>query len=283
MELAQPETPAAASSSVLATPLKRKASYTDQITVSFVQALVSGLGDCSSDLTVSELDVVGVSCVQVQSRRAVQATVAHTPVPLSRLVVKPNLEFSFEVLFGGHVETGVCRSPTLQDLVPYLNRMLSHQQSGFTYCPGVVDYETRFGAKIRFQPTKLRRWSHPFVRTDAAGCKVLFKVGRSTPMEQRVCETLLCQQCKRFEKELNSLKDTAEARTEDQRKQRTSPSSNIPVKFLSPKSHTARLGNTRVERRQLKRDLAKYEHLSLFLSTLSRLHLRSIAWTLPRQ
>ena len=64
-------------------------------------------------------------------------------------------------------------------------------------------------------------------------------------MENRVLESVVCPDCNHFEKELNSMKKTALARSPDVHLQRSATSSNTPLKYLSPKSKSVRLSNGR--------------------------------------
>lgn len=229
------------------------------VTRELVAEFVASLGSSFSELKISTLSE---SVVEIVSSRAVECSANKLPVPLSRIAVKRDGHFAFEVLYGGFSEYGQCVE-NLLELKPFLERMV---HGPWKYCPGVLDYENRFESVIRFRPAKLRLWNLPFLRVDSRDCKVLFRLARSVPQETKLLDTVLCPECKRFEKELVTLKERAAGRTPEEKKKRVSVSSNTPLQFLSPNSRNVRITSSRVERRQLNRDLSKYEHLSVSLS-----------------
>ena len=232
-----------------------------------IREFITDLGELFLELNVGTLKLPDATVVtEVRSHRAVRLSPESAPVPLSRLIVDEDGAFTFEVLCGGLIESGTCTWTDLQILKPYLNRMLSHEKSNFKFCPGILSFDEQFGDKIRFPPSKLRRWGFPSKRCDSTTCKVLFELGRSARMESRVLESVVCPDCKRFEKELNSLKKTAMERSPADNLQRTAASFNTPLKYLSPSSRSAHLSSSREKRWNLTRSLAKYEHLAITLS-----------------
>eukprot|EP00117_Sycon_ciliatum_P020446 scpid96437/ scgid18215/ len=97
--------------------------------------------------------------------------------------------------------------------------MLVHDKSSYKFCPGILSYDESFADHVRFVPHKLHRCGFPSKQCNSMTCKVLFQLGRTAPMENRVLESVTCTECKRFEKELNALKKTTMDRSAAQQQQ----------------------------------------------------------------
>ena len=179
------------------------------------------------------------------------------PIKPARMVFHEDGRYTVEVLLAV-VCTGSWKEslPPHTDICSGLDSFLAH--SGYVICPGIVKYESEFEELIRFQSKNLRIWTHPLTRHDSASCLLWFK-----PTNTRIsAENPLfnvCPSCKSLHSQLNAIKRRAIDHSPGHKEKWTNPSSNRPLKYLSPASQAQRLTKGGDERRRLRKTILKYE------------------------
>eukprot|EP00117_Sycon_ciliatum_P043966 scpid92374/ scgid2860/ len=181
-----------------------------QISTDLLRRYLVSRGQRFSSLECRSLSVIsGAEFTEIVSPTSVVLTSNGTPVRISRLVVKPDGDYSFECLFGGTAHNGNCFR-NLQLLDTHVEDMLP--ESGLKFCPGIEDQKTIFSS-VRFDSKQLRRWSFPFQRVDSNGCTIMHRVKRSA-IGETALPIVACTSCKRLRRQLLVLKSRAEERSE---------------------------------------------------------------------
>ena len=179
------------------------------------------------------------------------------PIKPARMVFNESGQYSVEVLLTA-VSTGSWKEsvPPHKDICSQLDSFLAH--SGYVICPGIVDYDSNFKEIIRFQSKNLRVWSHPVTRYDSATCLLWFK-----PSNVRATAASplfnVCSNCKALHSQLTAIKRRALDNSPGHKDKWTDPSSNRPLKYLSPASQAQRLAKGSDERRRMRKTILKYE------------------------
>ncbi|XP_065177045.1 uncharacterized protein LOC135806751 [Sycon ciliatum] len=233
------------------------------VSVDDIRQFLLDLGSSFSSLDCRVLEIVNSSStwIEIYCSKSVLLTCNGTPVNLNRLVVNPAGTFTFECLFGGRTEEGEC-ADDLDTLTPYLESMLP--SSDMKFCPGIADYGKQFES-VRFHTKNLRKWTFPFVRFDSEHCSVWHKAGRTLPLEEKNSPIVPCKACKALQHDLERLVKRATERNQDDKAARVSASSTVPLKYLSPHSHSVRARNKSEVQRITKRQLARLEQFDFEL------------------
>ena len=169
--------------------------------------------------------------------------------------------YSFQVLFVT-LKTGVWKdTPSQDDMNTCLDTLLSN--AGYLLCPGIENYESDFKPFIRFESKHLRCWNHPLKRYDSDSCLMWHK-----PLNEKktnVGMSGVCRNCKKLHHDLSVLKNRAESASPGHKDKWTDPSSNRPMKYLSPDSRAVRFGKMTKERTCLRKSLSKFESMDINL------------------
>ena len=122
--------------------------------------------------------------------------------------------------------------------------------SGYKLCPGTEYPGTECLEEIRFQTKYLWVWGLPFRCLDAQLC-TLWHVPNNVchPAGDKLWDT--CQPCQRLSHDINQLVERVHASSEGQKLARSSVQSNYPLKYLSPKSRSIRVGWITKEQKNL--------------------------------
>lgn len=95
------------------------------------------------------------------------------PLKPARVVFHPDGSYAFQVLLAT-VTTGMWKdSDDCSGITSLLDMLLAN--SGYVFCPGIVDYGTTFGDHVCFQWKNLRAWNIPHTRTDSTHCELWHK------------------------------------------------------------------------------------------------------------
>ena len=179
------------------------------------------------------------------------------PIKPARMVFNETGRYNVEVLLTA-VSTGSWKEsvPPHKEICSELDSFLAH--SGYVICPGIVNYDVEFKETIRFQSKNLRVWSHPVTRYDSATCLLWFK-----PSNVRIPAVSplfnVCPNCKALHTQLAAIKQRAIDNSPGHKDKWTDPSSNRPLKYLSPASQAQRVAKGGDERRRLRKTILKYE------------------------
>ena len=175
----------------------------------------------------------------------------------ARMVFNDSGQYSVEVLLTA-VNNGSWKEsvPPHIDICSQLDSFFAH--SGYVICPGIIKYDRDFKEIVRFQSKNLRIWSHPVTRYDSATCMLWFK-----PSNTRIPAASplfnVCSSCKALHSQLNAIKHRALDNSPSHKDKWTDPSSNRPLKYLSPASQAQRLAKGSDERRRIRKTILKYE------------------------
>ena len=183
------------------------------------------------------------------------------PVLPARMVFSYDGSFSFEVLLKC-VTSGswLSSEPPHTEITTQLNTLLPN--SKFILCPGIREYGKEFGESIRFQSKNLRVWTHPHQRHDSNQCLLWhkpsnFQLSVDSPLYG------LCTNCKILYHDLQAIKKRVLSSSPLHKEKWTEPSSNHPLKYLSPASQVKKLARKGVEVRRLQKALSKFDDTSL--------------------
>ena len=161
------------------------------------------------------------------------------PIKPARMTFHHQGHFTFDVM--KHiVAEGLwqsCEAP-YSSITSKLDTLLAN--SGYLLCPGISNYPERYGSVIRFNSKNLRVWGHPHNRYDAQDCQLLHKPNNSHVTPDSPLYNA-CSACKYLCNGLNAIKQRAESAPPSIHEQWTAPSSNRPLKYLSPNSQAQRL------------------------------------------
>ena len=183
------------------------------------------------------------------------------PVKPARMVFSYDGNFSFEVLLKC-VRSGswLFSEPPHTEITTQLDTLLP--SSKFILCPGIRDYEKEFGESVRFQSKNLRVWTIPHQRHDSNQCLLWHKpsnVQLSADSPLHNC----CTNCKALYHNLQAIKKRALSSSPSHKEKWTEPSSNRPLKYLSPASQVKKLARKGKEVKRLQKALSKFDETSL--------------------
>lgn len=181
---------------------------------------------------------------------------------LARLSVDGNAQYKLQVLLHT-IESGELEST---DQFKELCGRIS-DYSKYKFCPG-FDYDaymSKYHKKIRYHPSKVQVTTHPFKRVQSSKCTMWYKLPKNASAADKASLTVLCGECKRLRSELDRSLQRCVGYSPRRKVKRQQPSSNYPLKFMSPASHKKRKSNTQQERNKDKRALAKYRHMEVTL------------------
>ena len=178
------------------------------------------------------------------------------PVKQARMVFDDRGDYTFEVLLKT-IRSGSWKEsqPPHEGIVALLDTLLA--SSGYVICPGIIDYQSEFGEVIRFQSKNLRVWTNPIARHDSTECLMWHK-----PSNLRVSSSNqlfnVCSSCKSLHHHLSVIKNRNLEASPGHKEKWIEPSSNRPLKYLSPASQSQRLQKNTQERKRLRKALLKY-------------------------
>ncbi len=179
-----------------------------------------------------------------------------TPVRTPRMVIhathsEPSVvTFKFEVHFVT-LSSGLTSDP---EFVSLLETLLP--ESKYRVCPGLPEDVI---SQLDWECSTARRWGFPFHRVDHQDCKLWFPLEKESPrarlkrMTTCKCCTQLLYYVRKKSKERHSTSEATMAR-------RTDPSSNYPLKFLSPASRKKRESQKRKRKLQMDKQLQKLRY-----------------------
>ena len=129
--------------------------------------------------------------------------------------------------------------------------------------PGVTIQRLRYFSKIRYDVKNLRRIDYPFESIDSCNCLWFHKLAKNASIMEKGLESVCCRACKRLVSDLNEHLKTALSSPDKVKRQQ--PSSNCPLKYMSPSSQKRRKENTQRERAKDRLQLQKFSHTELTL------------------
>lgn len=155
----------------------------------------------------------------------------HPPVGLVRIILKDSGNYDFQVLMISK-DKG-----TLNEFYEY--KELLNMVGEYKFCPGFDSdvYNTTYFDVIRYDPKGVRRTTQPIARIDSQGCLLWHKL--ASIFEKAV----MCSSCKRLKNILEQRIKKIKTVSPSKKSACIQPSSNFPLKYLSPQS---------VERKQKK-------------------------------
>ena len=130
--------------------------------------------------------------------------------------------------------------------------------SGYVLCPGIRDYDSQYGESIRFKSKNLRIWTESIERHDSAECLLWHRPSNARTASDSLLYDV-CASCKLLVQHLNIIKNRAVASSPGHKEKWTEPSSNRPLKYLSPASQTERLLKSSKDRKKLRKTVLKYD------------------------
>lgn len=182
-------------------------------------------------------------------------------VSRTRTIVYEDGSFFFQVLLRSK-EAG-----TMETVDHFLSvcEMMANVKGEYKFCPGIdpCEYETKYFSKIRYDVKNLRRVDSPFKRIDSCNCLLFHKLAKNASITEKGLECVSCGACKRLVSDLNQRLKTAVSSPDKVKRQQ--PSSNCPLKYMSPSSQKKRKENTQRERAKDRSRLQKYSHTELTL------------------
>ena len=181
---------------------------------------------------------------------------------LARLSVDGNAQYKLQVLLHT-IESGELESTNqFKELCGRIS-----DYSKYKFCPG-FDYDvymSKYHEKIRYHPSKVQVTTHPFKRVQSSKCAMWYNLPKNASAADKASLTVLCGRCKRLRSELDRSLLRCTGYSPRRKIKRQQPSSNYPLKFMSPASRKKRKSNTQQERNKDKRALAKYQHMEITL------------------
>jgi len=184
------------------------------------------------------------------------------PFQAVRLIIFPDGEWRLDSPIYEHrvITSGTFRLPELK-VVPkeVMELVKNHLSEKHVLCPGLLgvgDLQNELG----YIPQTVRLINGPITTVHSKRCKIWHiparnfksKADESDPRHQRVCGECLISN--RYVSKAVQKKCEMES---SKRHERQQPSSNYPMKYLSPKSKTARYANSRLQRHRLEKHVKK--------------------------
>lgn len=124
---------------------------------------------------------------------------------------------------------------------------------------------SKYHEKIRYHPSNVQITAHPFKRVQSSKCTMWYKLPKNASAAETASLSVLCSTCKRLRSELDRSLERCTGYSPRRKVKRQQPSSNYPLKYMSPASVKKRKSNTQQERNKDKRALAKYQHMEITL------------------
>ena len=184
------------------------------------------------------------------------------PFQAVRLIIFPDGEWRLDSPIYEHyvIACGTFRMPESK-VVPkvVMELAMKHLSEKHVLCPGllgIVDLQSELG----YIPQTVRLISGPITTVHSKKCKIWHipatnlkpTADESDPRHRRVCGECLISN--RYMGKAIQKKREMES---SKRHERQQPSSNYPIKYLSPKSKTARYANSRLQRHRLEKHVKK--------------------------
>ena len=130
------------------------------------------------------------------------------------------------------------------------------------FCPGLDKEEyQRYYEVIWYDSKNVRITTNPIERIASTKCRKWFGVAKNAPLAEKSSESVVCSACKR----LVMIYSMHQHAYPGSKLKHTQPSSNFPLKYLSPNSQKARKMTTQAERSHDKPVLKKYEPQDVIL------------------
>ena len=199
-----------------------------------------------------EVKLVRVSDVEGDSKWVVvccekYSRVEGNPVKPARLVFVEDGTYCFEVLLKKvKVGSWIDSLPPHREICDYFDTFL--ENSGYLICPGIINFQAEFRETVRFKPKHLRVWSHPFSRYDSEECSLWLKPSNERlPGQSPLMNT--CPKCRLLYRSLTAIKKRSLEASPHHKQKWTEPSSNRPLKYLSPASQAKRVTKNSDQRR----------------------------------
>ena len=127
--------------------------------------------------------------------------------------------------------------PPHRTICDLLSTLLAN--SGYVLCPGIRDFTGEFSETVRFKPKHLRVWTQQVSRHDSEECTLWLKPSnQKLPPGSPLKNT--CQSCRLLHRSLVAIRGRALEASPGHKERWTDPSSNRPVKYLSPASQMKR-------------------------------------------
>ena len=231
---------------------KRAKTTLDEITCygSSYDSLFFNRGDCHG------------TQVLIVSQRKLHDCPPAGPTSLARLTVDENMQYSLQVLLHT-IESGKLES--VDQFLKLCNKIPDY--STYKFCPG-FDYDTymeKYNDKIRYHPSQVQVTRSPFKRVQSSHCTMWHKLPKNATKAQKSSLSVLCGSCKRLWGQLDRALQRCMSYSPRRKIKRQQPSSNYPLKYMSPAILKKRKGNTQQERNKYKKALAKYRHMEVTL------------------
>lgn len=139
---------------------------------------------------------------------------------------------------------------------------------GYKFCPGFDSslYKSTYFDHIRYDPKNLRRSTEPVSHIDSWNCSLWHKLAKNASILEKDMEDVLCDPCKRLRNNLNQRLKKVKNVPPEKKNERVKPSSNYPVKYVSPNSLGRKRKNTVRERADDKKALKKYSCMNVCLN-----------------
>lgn len=200
--------------------------------------------------------------VLIASQRKLHDCPPAGPTSLARLTVDENMQYSLQVLLHT-IESGKVEST--DHFAKLCNKISDY--SSYKFCPG-FEYELymeKYYTKIRYHPSQVLITTSPFKRVQSSLCKMWHKVPKNATKAQKSSLSMLCGTCKRLRGELDRASKRCANYSPRRKIKRQQPSSNYPLKYMSPASLKMRKRNTQHERNKDRKALEKYRHMEVTL------------------
>ena len=142
--------------------------------------------------------------------------------------------------------------------------MTISDNSTYKFCPG-FDYDSymdRYYNKIRYHIAKVQVTTSPFRRVQSSDCTMWHKLPKNAAKAEKSSLTVLCGMCKRLRSELDRALQRCTGYSPHCKVKRQQPSSNYPLKYMSPASLKRRKSNTQQERNK---NSISYRHMEVTL------------------
>lgn len=184
------------------------------------------------------------------------------PFQAVRLIIFPNGEWRLDSPIYEHrvITSGTFSLPGSEavpkEVLELAKKYLSHKH---VLCPGLVGVDDLHG-ELGYIPKTVRLINGPVTTVHSKTCKMWHiparnlksKADESDSRHQR-----MCGECLISSRYVNKGIQKKREMDSSKRHERQQPSSNYPVKYLSPKSKTARYANSRLQRHRLEKHVKK--------------------------
>ena len=204
---------------------------------SYADSLFFNIGDCQG------------TKVLIVSQRKLRECPPAGPTSLARLTVDDNHEYMLQVLLHT-IKSGKLES--VDHFLKLCNKISDY--STYKFCPG-FDYNSymeNYHEKIRYHPSQVQITT-PFKRVQSSCCTMWHKLPKNATKAQKSSLSVLCGACKRLRGQLDRTLQHCTSYSPRRKIKRQQPSSNFPLKYMSPASLKKRKSNTQQERNKDKK------------------------------